>query len=58
MMPDFCNKIINIHTGIIFKSGSWPFMYILAILYESGLPPGGLLQIYVASYRYVTTLLS
>lgn len=58
MTPDFCNKTININTGIVFKNGSWTFMYILSILYENGLSPGSLLQIYVDSYRYVTLLLS
>lgn len=58
MTPDFCNKTININTGIVCKNGFWPFMYILSILYENGLSPGGLLQIYVDSYRYVTLLLS
>jgi hypothetical protein len=48
-MLDVRNKIIIISTGIILKNGSWPFMYILPILYESGLTSGGLLQIYFKS---------
>jgi hypothetical protein len=57
MTLNFCNKT-NINTGIIFKNGSWPFMYILSILYENGLSRRGLLPIYVDSYRYVILLLS